>query len=204
MYKRQGGTTAPAGGGGLEGGADGGGFGAGGRGAAGGSDGGMGGSDPGPGYRRAFVTAASFTGAMGGLDGADEACDDAAANLGGGGWRAWLSDGSAVADQRLSDVGPWLSLDGTTTIATSLSDLANGPTNPLQEDELGLPVTGQAWTGTSYNGNAVASADHCVGWQSPNGGQYGLVGGIGELGVGFTDFDSKACSQPAHLYCLEQ
>ena len=195
--------TAPADGGDGSGGQA---VGAGGNLATGGGTGGRseGGADPGPGYRRAFVTAAAFDGALGGLTGADAACAASAGALGGGGWRAWLSDGDTVVDERLANVGPWLSLDGTTTIATSLEDMANGPSAPLVEDELGNAVAGEVWTGTSFNGAPAAAADHCSGWQSPNAGQLGLVGRLGEPGLGFTDYDSNACSQTAHLYCLEQ
>jgi Protein of unknown function (DUF1554) len=197
------GTNGPGGGTGV-GGMGVGGSGVGGSGVGGtamGTPAGAGGA-PGPGYQRAFVTQVAFAGNLGGLEGADQLCMSAAAALGGGGWRAWLSDSSNAAVDRIQPSGPWLDLNGTQTYAHTPADFANGPNVPLVADEMGLPTSGSVWTGTLSSGQPAG--ERCGEWASSSGALLGVVGQLGGGGANFTDYDDQSCMSPAHLYCLEQ
>ena len=78
--------------------------------------------------KRLFVTKSSFTGNLGGIAGADSKCTAAAtaASLTGT-WKAWISDGTTSAKDRISDVGPWYAIDGTTLLFDNKAGLTGAP-----------------------------------------------------------------------------
>lgn len=106
--------------------------------------------------RVAFVTAAQFSGALGGLALADATCVAAAtaAELdSASSFRAWLSDGVATPQARLKQAAvdpgyPYTRRDGQ-LLALDLADLVeHGPRLPLDITETGeaLPAKHFAWT----------------------------------------------------------
>src|SRR5262245_8934869 len=54
-----------------------------------------------PNERRVFVTSAVYSGALGGIPGADEKCQALAGALGGS-WRAWVGDGDSSPAQNFT------------------------------------------------------------------------------------------------------
>lgn len=143
--------------------------------------------------RLAFVTAATFTGQIGGLIGADIHCALAANAMGfdnAGSFMAWLADDTVGPATRftdgLADKGyPYALRDGK-MIAKDLDDLFNhGPIVPIDITETGvkLPRGHFAWTNVNPGGApSWGSVDHCQKWISMSYKGKGRVGQISPLG----------------------
>jgi hypothetical protein len=183
--------------------------------------------DAGGAARRVFVTSAVYTGALGGLDGADAHCVElaAAAKLvpsTPGSWRAWLSDRKASPSTRWSAAalsGPWVRLDGQ-PLAQTLADLAKPLENPVLLTESGADVQGTCviagppvWTKTNANGTSklapnASDDDACADFTTTVTSQATAMGFGDATSVtwlsGCNTFGPGACSQKAHLYCFEQ
>jgi hypothetical protein len=153
--------------------------------------------------KRIFVTSTLYTGNLGGLDGADTKCSDAAdtATLGGT-WKAWLSDSTTDAIDRIADAGPWYLVDKTTLIFNNKANLMTGPLATIGQTEDGTYVGGVAvWTGTSTGG--LGSTDHCTDWTIGDMSSMGTSGSSDSSSF-WTDDSTTVCSQMQSLYCLEQ
>lgn len=158
--------------------------------------------------KRVFLTQGSFSGNLGGLAGADAACqaEATAASLPGT-YRAWLSDASASAASRFpQNVGPYAMPNGV-LVAGSWGDLTDGSLlTPLNVTAAGAVVSGftRAWTGTQSNGSAyTATADHCNGWTSTAG--TGRTGFVHQAGAWTDVFPSQPCNTTGvRLYCFEE
>lgn len=164
-------------------------------------------------YKRVFVTTtASYTGNLGGLNGADQKCVDEAntssARLCGsadcptGSWKAWLSTGTINARDRLTD-SEYRRLDGT-IIANDKVDLTNGNiANPIniQPDGTSLSGFNGVWTGT--NGSGLLSIGHCNNWTINDSSNTGW-GSTERTNNSWTDIGTTSCSSSHRLYCFEQ
>ncbi len=151
--------------------------------------------------RRVFKTNATFTGDLGGLAGADAKCANAARiQLRPGTFKAWLSDASTNALDRIVDVGPWYDFQSRLVFADK-AQLALGPTKQLVVDERGFTGTQfDVWTGTLIGGTRATA--HCTNWSSTTStGQSG--GATSETGT-WTESTVEPCSAGKSLYCLEQ
>src|SRR5207237_273702 len=98
----------------------------------------------------AFVTAADFNGALGGLDGGDARCQQAAAAAGlPGNYFAWLSTQSVNAADRFADSRGWIRVDGRPWV-DSLAALTGSLETfyPLDVTEAGGTSIKNVWTGT--------------------------------------------------------
>jgi cysteine-rich repeat protein len=74
-----------------------------------------------------FVTSITYTGNLGGLDGADAKCNARAAVAGiGGTYRAWLSDITGSPSTRMSKAGGPYRLVNGTVVANNWADLTDG------------------------------------------------------------------------------
>jgi hypothetical protein len=152
--------------------------------------------DSGPSVKRVFtlVTAAKITGDIktaGGkadaLASADALCTNAAATamLGSGPWKAWLSTTATSALSRISDVGPWYLVDGTTMAFANKAALS-GPAKVDGEKWLnqdGKPnglFSLRIWTGTTTSGSSAT--ENCMDWTSALATKKGSCGTT--LGVG--------------------
>lgn len=173
--------------------------------------------------RVAFVTAAKFSGALGGLALADAACAAAAATRGldnASSFKAWLSDGVATPQSRLKKAAadpnyPYTRLDGQ-LLADDLSDLiSHGPKLPLDVTETGavLPPKDFAWTNIGADGEPFSAVNHCKEWTSESVVANARVGKISPASAldlpawksahGWTSDVLRTCVTPAHLYCFE-
>lgn len=188
--------------------------------------------DAGANHARAFATSTGYAGnllaegnASTGPLAADKLCQQAATAAGlPGTFKAWLSDATTDAVDRIQDVpGGWYSVpmfvsgvDGGTEypIAAGKAALvANGGINML--DEHGNVRPGCAWTGTLPNGTKVVngpapgSDGRCTDWTS-SGADYAVAGNIGPVSTALSECDVSSglavaqCSQKEPIYCFEQ
>jgi hypothetical protein len=153
-----------------------------------------------------FVTSATYTGAMGGLSGADQACDNLAKSAGRPGtFRAWLSDSSTDARDRVTG-GPWYTVHNG-LVACDIAELTTtGVRRPLNLTEKGgASPTSLVWTGTDYDGTADAHAEHdlCSDWTSAVDSPEALVGRSDLTGKLFTMTQSAWCSHSLAVYCFQ-
>jgi hypothetical protein len=159
--------------------------------------------------KRVFATAQTVLGDMNeattgvfGLLGGDLFCNRAAVTAGiGGSWRAWLSDSSNNAFDRVLG-GPWYRTDGQMAFANRAA-LASGPLVPLDRDENGspLPADQLVFTGTGTSGQ-WAGMD-CAGWSTSSMG-VGVNGDADSTNTLWTIVGAIPCNTGAHLYCFEQ
>lgn len=144
--------------------------------------------------KRVFVTATSYSGAVGGLDAADRYCTSSAQAAGlSGTYRAWLSAGTTRASDRVDGDGPWLTTRGELAFA-SRDALGGPPALPLR-DENGEPVATDAavWSGTDAAGEP--SGLDCEEWRNATSDASGTVGLAGE---------AVTCDARASLLCFEE
>jgi len=155
---------------------------------------------------RVFVTENVLGGSIGGLAGADEACQlfAEASNLRGT-YKAWLSDSTASPKTRfVHSTGPYKLLDGT-QIAGNWTQLTDGSLRaPITITETGGTVTGSefVWTNTNVDGTAGTAGDHCGNWSTATGS--GLRGTVGHKDSNWTQSGTGACNTGQHLYCFQQ
>lgn len=154
-------------------------------------------------HHRVFITSASFSGAVGGLDAADMYCQSAATGAGlSGTYRAWLSTSASNASDRIGDVGPWYSTRDTVVFASKAA-LHEAPTSEILDEHGTTSATPDPWTGTDARG--AASGQDCDGWTN----------GTGEVtattGTGFaSDVEwgggamALHCDATAPLICFQQ
>jgi YD repeat-containing protein len=135
-----------------------------------------------------------------GLAGADAACQTRAETAGlKGTYKAWLSDATAPAKDRIKN-GKYVLLDNS-VIATSSADLIDGNiTSAIKINENGNTVSSpiQAWTGTMANGEATA---HCNRWSSSD--YDGTYGNITLVNSGWTNDSHTSCSNSYRFYCFQ-
>ena len=120
-----------------------------------------------------FVTSSNHDGDLGGLDGADEICDDLATAVGAGDhtWRAYLSaenNGDAINARDRIGEGPWVNAAGV-MLADSLEALHSASMFGNAElfiNENGERINGQ-WNGSNgMNGNPPNQHDIMTGSDS--------------------------------------
>jgi len=134
---------------------------------------------------RGFITDTMFTGDLGGLDGADDKCEEAATMAGLANperFRAALSTGAVSLNARfadkLDDATPYVSIGGL-KFAGSFADLvAHGPGDlGIATTEYGVPMTyGIMATNTKPDGTSHGFAEGCAGWTSASKDDFGLTG----------------------------
>src|SRR5262245_59197581 len=140
-----------------------------------------------------FVTSQLFTGNLGGLVGADAKCQQLAdgAQLPGA-FKAWLSDSTTDARDRLTQATvPYIRVDGI-QIADGFQDLVDGSLDaPINVTEQGdtVPPFQLVWTGTNEEGRLGlgpgASIQTCTEWTTeapaPGLGHLGITGSATEV-----------------------
>ncbi len=172
--------------------------------------------------RVAFVTAATFSGDLGGLAGADAACVAAATKAhldNAAAFKAWLSDGEAAPATRLvkaaQDLLPYARRDGK-QLAYSLAYLTTqGMDYPLDYTEYGVPLPPEegAWTNVTPKGQPFSPTDHCQAWTSALLKDSARVGQISPksaaelpgwyIQVRWSSYIIRPCSYQQHIYCFE-
>lgn len=157
--------------------------------------------------RTVFVTSQTYSGALGGLAGADAECQALADAAGlDGTFLAWLGDSTGSPSTRfVRDSRDYLLVDGT-RIADGWADLTDGTIqNPIDVTETGATVGGSAgvWTATTSSG--TSAADHCADWTTDTTPPVGRIGFTDATDGTWTDsFNSFGCNGGFRLYCFEQ
>jgi hypothetical protein len=131
--------------------------------------------------RHIFLTSTRYTGALGGIAGADERCAAHAAAAGlTGTYLAWLSAANdSPANRMTHHPGPYRTI-GEAPIADHWDDLTDGMiANPIRNNELGEVVFvervclgGEVWSNT----RAMLEVDSCADWTVGNLPELGTVG----------------------------
>jgi hypothetical protein len=155
--------------------------------------------------KRIFVTSVKFDGNLGGLAGADAKCASAAAgaNLPGE-WRAWLSNGTTDALDRIADVGPWYLVGGLDRVFNNKANLTTTPLAPITRNQNGESRgwgSADVWTGTRAGG--TRGVQTCQNWTSATFQDTGLTG-TSASDTDWTEDLNGACNAPRSLYCLQQ
>lgn len=161
---------------------------------------------------RVFVTKDTYTGNLGGINGADMKCQSAAGTqpaLKNSLWRAWVSDPGTNAKDRIADAKYTL-INGV-VVASSKTDLLDGSlTSAINLTENGgIPSinNGQSnayvWTGTNNSGNKTGYT--CSDWVDP----FAMSSTVGNSSstsqwTGLDEVASYHCNYQRHLYCFEQ
>ncbi len=201
-------------------------------GGGGGGDSGSGGTTYPPSYANAkiiFVTHTIDTGNLKswmpecssqstGLAAADCICQEHAVRWGNlsGTYKAWLSDSTTSASQRLNhSTQPYVNRRGE-QIAANWTALTNGAmqcNDIMNFDESGEPMSTQfnmVWTGTDSFGNIPAGTlRNCSNWTSSTasgaGAWVGLTTSISQnFGGCWTNWGWRLCDDWNRLYCVEQ
>ncbi|MFZ6181424.1 hypothetical protein [Nannocystis pusilla] len=173
--------------------------------------------------RVVFVTSQAYTGALGGLDGADIRCRDRAKAVGldnANTFRAWLSDGLQSPSTRFQQIDlqkvPYMLRSGR-VIAADFAELVDeGPRTGISIDETGAMVTEQfVWTNTTGLGGVLHPVDHCDSWTSAGArdeAMRGLNGLAVEMGPAWEAWQAErqwtvalvaGCNSARRLYCFE-
>ena len=159
-----------------------------------------------------FITSLSYDGDLKsagggstGLEGADKICaNHAAGGALGGTWKAWLSDSTTNAIDRINDVGPWYLVGTDTVVFNNKANLATVPLIYIYISELGIapPLYTNAWTGTLTGG--TKSTDLCADWTNNTLSVRGLRGYVYLVTTNWTQSASPTCNSTEHLYCIQQ
>lgn len=167
-------------------------------------------TEPAPALGRVvFVSSTIFTGAIGGVPAADQACARLAVAAGlRGVYRAWLSDDAGVSPSvTFTQTGAPFVMTSGVRVADHWADLTDGTiNNPIVVDERGrqpdtVPVV---WTGTDPTGHPAPGGVSCGGWSSASLGVPGQVGTFDAIGRGWSAWRAGDCHQYGRLYCFEQ
>jgi hypothetical protein len=167
---------------------------------------------PSSGPKLVFLTSATYTGNLGGLQGADSICQTVAARSGTPGvFKAWLSSNQGSPANRFTHSSSPYKLHSGATIAANWTALISGNIGtPINEDEAGNPVSeGFVWTNTTAEGAPWYIPDSvngsCAGWT--DGADDGSLGAHGINADTRRLWSAQAlsyCRLGAHLYCFQQ
>jgi len=157
--------------------------------------------------KRVFVTSDDYPTAYGGLAGADTLCQGAAVAAGLTGlWKAWLSDSTGSAAERLAHhAGPYQTIPGT-TVADNWDMLTSGTLRaPIDRDEFGATRDRAVFTDTKADGTVHSASEHCADWSADGGSQSSYAGRSVAVDSTWTHSPGAyACVYAFALYCVEQ
>ncbi|MEZ4383512.1 MAG: DUF1554 domain-containing protein [Nannocystaceae bacterium] len=152
-----------------------------------------------------FATSKTYTGALGGLVGADDKCNTlaiAAQLANAGNFKAWLSDEESSAAERMSHhAAPYVLLDSS-VIAESWEDLTDGALAAkilVDEHANELVKSSGAWTGTDASGER--EGPDCDSWTK---GDLGTAGDLVALDAKWSAAGPVDCKAEFALLCIEQ
>ena len=169
--------------------------------------------------RVAFVTSQEYTGALGGVSGADDKCQQAAVAGGlAGTFKAWISNGADRSPSTSFTRHGYFTTVTDEIIAYGWNELTSGnllqSANdnhlvPVYVDEFGNSIVWdgtRAWTNTLPSGHAISSAalDNCglFFFDAPHlQGWYGSVLWSNYI---WTANQMESCENTNRLYCFEQ
>ena len=151
-----------------------------------------------------FVTSNTWSGAIGGLAGADDKCQASAQYAGlAGTWRAIAGDTETTPSSRLIDT-LYYTLQGR-VIADGIGDLFDGSIKvPINVDEhMNIQSSKDVWTGSYETGNIPAlKTQTCNDWKWVSEGYEGIYGNTGNTDGKWIYVQSKPCYDSGKLYCM--
>jgi len=159
-----------------------------------------------------FTTSTRYSGALGGVAGADTKCQTHASSAGMlGTFKAWISDNTLSPSTTFSQLSgaDYILIDGT-IIANGWSDLTDGTLdNLLNLDENGNAISGSySWTNTNSNGSIYTTGfnQSCDYWTSGTGGGVRTArrGRASQTSSQWTSYNVVGCNNTYVLYCFEQ
>jgi hypothetical protein len=140
-----------------------------------------------------------------GLAAGDSICQNLAADAGlvePASFKAWLSDDSTDAIDRLESDGPWVRIDGILVAADKATLASGGLFSAIAVTELGAYLhSDSVWTGTTNDG--TASVNHCNAWTGAepfDSGAFGQAQSAIELWSLWRN--NGACEASRRLYCI--
>lgn len=149
---------------------------------------------------RIFQTSGTYNGNLGGLTGADTACQTAAAALGYGSyWRAVLSDSLVGANDRLAVTYPVVRASSTSTTVASANLWSGSLSNAVG-------TATRVWTGSDSDGTPTTETfgDWCNDWTSGSTTRVARTG-YGTYTNGAWLYDAgPTCDSNFPLFCIEQ
>ena len=154
-----------------------------------------------------FTTTATFQGNLGGLTGADSACQSAADAEGlEGTYLAWLSDDTGYPAARFSHWNYiYRMAEPIRKASDNWADLTDGSVDDhmrRSEDGTFLGAPRQSWTNTGNDGTMYGS-DHCNNWTNSSNSYQGAIGET-DSGSNWTVSAPYDCDQFVRIYCFEQ
>jgi hypothetical protein len=156
-----------------------------------------------------FVTSATFSGNLGGLDGADLICNRVAGTrYPGATFRAWLSN-PVTAPQHVRGLDrPYYGTDGLAVANGWAAFIGGSLLKPIDHSEEGLTISDQSnvWTGTTASG--LIAVNSCEGWSEDHIDYAGQVGSSALASGEWCESKdlvnrARVCSSSQHLYCFE-
>jgi len=174
--------------------------------------------------RIVFVSSALYPGNLGGLSGADMKCEALATAAGlSGTYKAWLSDSTTSAANRLTHASvPYVLVDGT-VVAQDWNTLISGTDllHAIDKTESGgAPPIGtfqcggsepMVWTSTDPSGASLAGGSDCSDWASSTvaeafagGADYAFWPTWTQACESGSGLSSSTCADTAALYCMQQ
>jgi hypothetical protein len=126
-------------------------------------------------------------------------------------FKAWLSDDSHDAKDRIALDGPWYRLDGVKVADNRAALIATASTplfTAIAYTEMGTYIDAQyyeVWTGTNDNGVGHGWSN-CHNWSDSTGGygHFGVVGAAAQSNREWTLwYNASVCNYPSALYCFE-
>ena len=119
-------------------------------------------------------------------------------------FKAWLSDASVNAIDRLTSNGPWVRPDGV-KVADNKADLSDGVLfTAISQTETGTYVSPEVWSGTENNGQLYSRVNStCNDWTTVQDFDKGVSG---ESSLSYTYWSKlgfSLCSYNLALYCFE-
>ena len=152
-----------------------------------------------------FITSTTYSGNLGGLNGADEICNQhaAAAQLAGN-YKAWLSDSEESAADRLthSDV-PYVDTLGNVIALNWTELITTDHLTYMYYDEFGSADNTLVWTGTNADGDLYNTALTCSNWLEGSSGS-AMTGNPSHFDDKWTEYGSVNCSGEQTIYCIQQ
>ncbi|MDP3274358.1 MAG: hypothetical protein Q8Q09_04135 [Deltaproteobacteria bacterium] len=156
--------------------------------------------------RRVFASSRSnFTGNLGGPTGANRSCTNMATAAGlGGAWRAWLSDDMESPSGSFSNSPdlPYVLVTGVRVANNYAALFAGSLLVPINVDEAGLLISGEAWTGTFSTG--LVAVNTCRGFTSDSSSVQGMSGRLQDSNQDWTQRNlARNCDGERRIYCFE-
>jgi CSLREA domain-containing protein len=142
-----------------------------------------------------------------GLAAGDSICQNMAADAGltePENFKAWLSDDSIDAIDRIESNGPWVRIDGIPVAADKAELASESLFSAIAVTDQGDYLHNHSvWTGTANNGTAAAA--HCSGWTTADLSIQGTFGQAQSAGLRWSQWAATItgdCNVSRRIYCL--